>query len=219
MMSYGVRRILKCSCKSIEALQVSFPILRHPLSAINHADHRHRTEENPTLVSEVHKLFVERQMKPDLGEYSNLLLLHGVYQELFKVKSYLDRGLSGWVPSIPQLGHLNPAAANGGSASDRERQNTLASWRSAAMDCVDVLHWAANGVVAQLLGAEHATVFHLHFSRVVLFSPYSKIRALASGLASLAETPQGSPLTQREATLKLESEVLEWAQRDEVSNR
>ncbi|TPX12711.1 uncharacterized protein E0L32_000888 [Thyridium curvatum] len=161
----------------------------------------------------------KRQMKPDLGEYSNLLLLHGVYQELFKVKSYFDRGLSGWVPSIPQLGHLNPAVANGGSASDRERQNTLASWRSAAMDCVDVLHWAANGVVAQLLGAEHATVFHLHFSRVVLFSPYSKIRALASGLASLAETPQGSPLTQREATLKLESEVLEWAQRDEHKAR
>ncbi|KAJ9131365.1 hypothetical protein NKR23_g11750 [Pleurostoma richardsiae] len=178
-------------------------------------------ERNPSLALAVHKLFLERQMKADLGEYSNLLLLHGVYQEVFKVKDYFNRELSTWTPSVPELNDAGTSGLETGNASALGRRSTFESWRSAAMDCVDVLHWSANGVVAQLLGAEHATVLHLQFSRVVLWSPYEKVQEIAAYLASLTERSelQDSGGASMEAAIQAESEVLQWAQMDEHKAR
>ena len=148
------------------------------------------------------------------------------YQEIFHVKMYNERTLSGWVPAAQRANsHIFP---------DRERQipspgqeqsrgipekYSFASWRNASLDCVDVLHWAANATIAQLSGAEHSTVFHLHMSRVVLLAPYDSIQTLALSIAALARNrPTGLHIPSREEGKEAEQEVLHWAQRDEVSN-
>ncbi|KAL1874418.1 hypothetical protein VTK73DRAFT_295 [Phialemonium thermophilum] len=178
-------------------------------------------ERNPSLMCAVHTLFLSRQMKADLGEYSNLLLLHGVYQEIFKVKDFFSRELSTWTPSVPQMGNGSGAAPETTSGLALQRHSPFEKWRSAAMDCVDVLHWAANGVVAKLQGAEHATVLHLQFSRVVLWSPYEKVQELAAYLASLTESPgrHAGEVPSVEGAIQAESEVLQWAQMDEHKAR
>lgn len=183
---------------------------------------------NPNLPTATQQLFVEKFIKPDLGEFSRIILLHGVYQEIWQVKRYFDRPLSNWMVSAPE----DPPSRHGASstsstmdtASDRHLATTsegptYSSWRNAACDCVDVLHWAANGMIAQLSGSEHSTVFHLHFSRVVLLTPFEHIQTLARYLASIGDpkykSDQGQ-LPTRSQGLAAERATIEWAQQDEV---
>ena len=91
---------------------------------------------------------------------------------------------------------------------------TYSAWRNTALDCVDVLHWAANGMIAQLSGAEHPTVSHLHLSRVILLVPYREIVTLA--LFSISSAPTAWKCPNREEAVAAEEEVLRWAQQDEV---
>jgi hypothetical protein len=89
------------------------------------------------------------------------------------------------------------------------------NWRNAALDCVDTLHWAANATIASLLGAEHPTVLHLHFSRVVLLVPRDMLITLARYLEA-PESVRKIAANQQKA-LQAEREISEWAQQDGVS--
>jgi hypothetical protein len=181
---------------------------------------------NPSLASAVQSIFVEKSVKSDVGEFARILILHGVYQEIFQIKSYCSRPLSSWIPSAQQVppatrpGQGERHASTSQQASDRRwlpENSTFASWRNASLDCVDVLHWAANGTIALLSGAEHPTVLHLHMSRVVLLAPFSSIRTLALSVASLARPAVvGLEFPSKAQGLEAEKEVLRWAQRDEV---
>lgn len=171
---------------------------------------------NSTLSAAVHKLFVDRQMKADLGEYSNLLLLHGVFRHIFRIRDDSKRTLYTWDPSAQKLSSDDIDDDDGSNPSPIQR-DALTKWQSAAMDCVDVLHWSANSTIGQLSGAEHATVFHLQFSRVVLCSPYERLRVIAEYLGSLTQGRQGGSRWTIEDAVKAENEVLQWAQQDEVS--
>ena len=173
----------------------------------------------------VQTLFIDKTLKTDLGEYSRILTLHGVYSELFQVKAYFSRGLSFWTPSAQRMPHevragvhSAPSIPEQPSRKGLPENPAFASWRNASLDCVDVLHWAANGKIAQLAGAEHPTVMHLHMSRVVLLSPHGSIRKLALSIASLAQVSVLEiPLPSREDGREAEREILQWAQRDEVA--
>jgi hypothetical protein len=92
---------------------------------------------------------------------------------------------------------------------------TDSNWRNAALDCVDTLHWAANGMIASLLGAEHPTVLHLHFSRVVLLVP----REMLMTLAKYIEAPEDAKkmASNQQKALQAEREISKWAQKDGVS--
>jgi hypothetical protein len=147
------------------------------------------------------------------------------------------------VPEQEQGGQRPRQAATGGG------QVEVASWRNASLDCVDVLHWSANGTIARLSGSEHPTVFHLHMSRLVLLAPHESVQVLARSIASsslssssssqagtstartMARTGDGQPermsatnpktprAPTREETMEAEMEVLQWAQRDEHKAR
>lgn len=170
---------------------------------------------NPSLVSAVHQIFVDKQVKLDLGEFGRILLLHGVYREISQAKEYLGRTLANWIPSVQQTAGKRSARGDLSTNSPPSSQTTFSNWRNAALDCVDVLHWAANGTIAQLAGAEHPTVLHLHFSRVVLLTPYDKIVALARSIASSSQNAPGT--SSQEETLNAERQIINWAQRDEVN--
>ncbi|KAH8897923.1 hypothetical protein GQ53DRAFT_637340 [Thozetella sp. PMI_491] len=175
----------------------------------------------PSLVIGVRTLFVEKKVAPNIGEFGRILLLHGVYQELYHVKTYLDRPLSAWIPSAQKKHSENGGAAETPLQSLQQPPNpSLASWRNASLDCVDVLHWAANGTIARFSGSEHPTVFHLHMSRIVLLAPYEAIQTLARSIASLAQPRiEGLQYPTREQASTAELEILQWAQRDEHKAR
>lgn len=120
-------------------------------------------------------------------------------------------------PDLRESARSAPTMADQPSRKWLPEDPTFASWRNASLDCVDVLHWAANGKIAQLAGAEHPTVLHLHMSRVVLLSPYESIRKLALSIVSIAQaTVLETSVPGGEAGREAEREVLQWAQRDEV---
>ncbi|KAI1016601.1 hypothetical protein LB505_006856 [Fusarium chuoi] len=162
-----------------------------------------RVDANPTLEVAISKLFRDRTAKPDLGEFSRILLLHAVYQEYTTVSTYCKRPLSSWIPQN------NPEPR---SDETQHLQLSDSNWRNAALDCVDTLHWAANATIASLLGAEHPTVLHLHFSRVVLLVPRRAIITLAKYLRA-PEHLRKEAASQKEA-LQAEREISEWAQQD-----
>ncbi|KAF5660262.1 zinc finger zas1 [Fusarium circinatum] len=165
--------------------------------------HTYMLQANPTLEVAIGSLFRERTAKTDLGEFSRILLLHAVYQEYTTVSTYCRRPLSSWIPQN------NPEPR---SDETQHLQLSDSNWRNAALDCVDTLHWAANATIASLLGAEHPTVLHLHFSRVVLLVPRKAIITLAKYL----KAPEGlrkEAASQKEA-LQAEREISEWAQQD-----
>ncbi|KAM0410486.1 hypothetical protein ACHAPD_010291 [Fusarium lateritium] len=162
-----------------------------------------RIAENPSLSSATSTIFRDRTAKSDLGEFSRILLLHAVYREYSTVNTYCKRPLSSWMPQNNPDHHSEDSSV---------LTLTESNWRNAALDCVDTLHWAANGMIASLLGAEHPTVLHLHFSRVVLLVPREILMTLAKYIES-PERVRKMALNQQKA-LQAEREISKWAQQD-----
>lgn len=179
---------------------------------------------NPSLCSAVQRIIRDKEVKVDIGEFSRIILLHGVYGEIFQIKDYFKRPLSSWVPAV-QPTQVHPKNDHDQRQSrDEENRNRwllsvpeFARWRNVALDCVDALHWAANATIAFLSGAEHPTVMHLHLARTVLLVPFDEIITLALSVGAPFRTrlvQDRTPLKQE--AIAAEREVLQWAQRDEV---
>lgn len=175
----------------------------------------------PTLASATVSLFREKQVMPDLGQFSQVILLHGVYREIFQLKDCFARPLGNWIPSIQQPAIDNYDNPISQPIADRGGKSLLNSWRNAALDCVDVLHWAANGTIALQAGAEHPTVLHLHLSRTILLAPFDRFQTLADSVLSLAPDFSSRVLsvTSRKQVVEAERDILEWAQRDQCKAR
>lgn len=180
----------------------------------------------------MHRLYVNKKVKPDLGEFSRVLLIHGIFHETWAVAKYHRRSLASWIPSaekpLPEINN-NATEPNGSAHCTAERslylpENPLYSkWRNAACDCIDTLHWAANATIAQNSGSEHATVFHLHASRTILLTPFGEIGALARSMASWARASKtnGSAAEQQNTAslARQEAKVLQWVQQDQHKAR
>lgn len=160
----------------------------------------------------------------ELGQFGRLILLHGVFREIFQLKDCFARPLGNWFPSIQQQ---TPAhddqTPSGPPVSDRGGRSLLNSWRNAGLDCVDVLHWAANGTIALQAGAEHPFVLHLHLSRTILLAPFDQFQVLAHSVIKFALAQKNTSTTldaaHRQTAVDAEREILEWAQRDQCKAR
>lgn len=176
----------------------------------------HLSPANSPINEAMHRLYVNKKVKADIGEFSRVLLLHGIYHETWAVAKYHRRSLSSWIPSAEK-----PLPESSGNSSHPSAERSLylpenplySKWRNAACDCIDTLHWAANATIAQNSGAEHATVFHLHASRIVLLTPFGEIGALARSMASWANNNKHDTQPLPELS-RLESKVFQWVQRD-----
>lgn len=167
----------------------------------------------PCLSSATVTLFREKQAISELGQFSRVALLHGVYREIFQLKDCFTRPLGNWIPSIQQMATGNPKSPS----EPGHGESLLDSWRNAALDCIDVLHWAANGTIALQAGAEHPTVLHLHLSRTILLAPIEAFQFLADSVVSCAQegsSTRGIETTSRQRVVKAQRDILEWAQRD-----
>ncbi|KAM0817221.1 hypothetical protein AB5N19_03026 [Seiridium cardinale] len=176
-------------------------------------------DSTTTLNAAVNSLFVDKELKSDTGGLASLLILHGVYQEILKVKGYHARSLSSWVPSM-QWPSQSPSDSHDLRASESEGAFNISNWRNAALDCVDILHWSANATIAKAAGIEHPNVLHLHFARVVLLAPYQSIQILARSIIEPETQPRSDDRpTSRDEVALAEQDILRWAQQDEHKAR
>jgi len=145
----------------------------------------------PSLISAVQSLHVSKRLQSDLGEFSRILLIHGIFSRAWEVEAYFGQNLSSWTPSANRE-TLDPLKL--------EESVWLPSiplyrqWRSSACDCLDVLHWNANATIGNAAGIEHATVLHLHLARVVLLTPFKEIQVLVEAIARADGRVQDSAL-------------------------
>ena len=166
----------------------------------------------PSLLEALQKLYVDKKLAPELGEFSRILLIHGLIRRTSEVGAYFGQGLSSWEPTSQRQ-----------SSEQLEMSKTrwlpsiltYTKWRNSACDCLDVLHWSANSTIGAASGMEHPTVMHLHLSRVVILTPYANIVNLAlylAGSASSSDTADGAIVADREAIRK-------WAHSDQYKAR
>ncbi|OAL47384.1 hypothetical protein IQ07DRAFT_646337 [Pyrenochaeta sp. DS3sAY3a] len=128
-------------------------------------------DATPSMKDAVEKIFIHREVQSTLGEYSRVLLVHGLYHHMAHIRNLLQSEANWAGPT--EIAEELPWTIWPPTVS------SYRSWREATCDCLDVLHWRANSVTGAASGLEHPTIAHLHLSRIVLLAPISYIRALA----------------------------------------
>jgi len=157
-------------------------------------------------------LYMEKRLPPNLSEFSTLLLIQAVYRKSREAINQNATQLSSWTPSAKVQPWTRSIAAE---ESWPPSTPVLSNWRNSASDCLDVLHWCANGKAAHAAGWEHPTILHLHLARLILLTPVRHIQTLAD--APSAATWAGGGDSNECARAR--SHVLQWAIRDQFKAR
>ncbi|QSZ34784.1 hypothetical protein DSL72_007642 [Monilinia vaccinii-corymbosi] len=136
---------------------------------------------SPTLHNALQRMYTEKRLQSSMGEFSRILLIHGLFRRTWEVETYLKQPLTHWTPTaekqnLPRLPTDSPIWLPG--------IQKYSNWRNSACDCLDILHWHANSVIGAASGMEHPTVLHLHLARVVLLTPLTRIVQFAEHLSS-----------------------------------
>ncbi|KAE8146822.1 C2H2 type zinc finger domain protein [Aspergillus avenaceus] len=134
-----------------------------------------------SLYDAVLTLYIEKKLVPNIGEFGHILLIHALYHRMWEVGDYFHRPLSFWNPTAKK--QSREAAIPTGSVW-LPGIPSYSRWRNSACDCLDILHWAANSMIAKAAGLEHPTVLHLHEARIILLAPIREIRTLVTSLES-----------------------------------
>ncbi|KAL2821597.1 fungal-specific transcription factor domain-containing protein [Aspergillus granulosus] len=138
-------------------------------------------QEKMSLYDAVLTLYIEKRLVPDIGEFSHVLLIHALYHRMWEVGDYFRRPLSFWNPTAKK--QSRKLAIPSGSVW-LPGIPSYSKWRNSACDCLDILHWTANGKIAKANGHEHPTILHLHTARIILLAPFREIRLLVQLLAT-----------------------------------
>ncbi|TGO46196.1 hypothetical protein BOTNAR_0606g00020 [Botryotinia narcissicola] len=169
---------------SLDDSSVSLPcqkVLWEAGSAIEWQQLRSCSSSSSTLHNALQRMYTEKRLLSSTGEFSRILLIHGLFRRTWEVSNYLSQPLTQWTPtasklSFPHTTSNQPIWLPG--------IQTYTNWRNSACDCLDILHWHANSVIGAASGMEHPTVLHLHLARVVLLTPFLHILKLAEYLGS-----------------------------------
>ncbi|KAL4866353.1 hypothetical protein BDV12DRAFT_173097 [Aspergillus spectabilis] len=138
-------------------------------------------QEKISLYDAVLTLYIEKRLVPEIGELSHILLIHALYHRMWEVGDYFRRPLSFWNPTAKK--QSRKLAIPSGSVW-LPGIPSYSKWRNSACDCLDILHWTANGTIAKANGREHPTILHLHTARIILLAPFREIRLLVNLLAT-----------------------------------
>ncbi|KAB8297286.1 hypothetical protein EYC80_002643 [Monilinia laxa] len=177
---------------------------------------------SPTLHHALQIMYTEKRLQSSMGEFSRILLIHGLFRRTWEVESYLKQPLTQWTPTAQKqtLQHLSIS-----SSIWLPGLQTYTNWRNSACDCLDILHWHANSVIGAASGMEHPTVMHLHLARVVVLTPFAKIDKFAQYL-SARSNPTTASSHPREIEGDAEKEIVEmstcikrWAVEDQHKAR
>lgn len=183
---------------------------------------------NPSLGEAINELFQTKTVKPNLGEFSHCIILHELYNEIAIITTYHSRQLASWTPVSESTGIFPVSLSEPLGPGDRkltvlghsvQHSNATSDWRNAALDCIDVLHWAANAKIASLSGVEHPMVLHLHYSRIVLLVPRVALMTITESALSVSNAKEtGIRHNHSQNVIEAaEHRIREWTQRDSVS--
>ncbi|PYH96311.1 hypothetical protein BO71DRAFT_375648 [Aspergillus ellipticus CBS 707.79] len=167
-------------------------------------------QEDLSLYDAVLVMYIEKKLVSDIGEFSQVLLIHALYCRMWEVGDYFRRPLSFWSPTSKKQSR-NVAIPSGSVW--LPGIPSYSKWRNSACDCLDILHWAANSTVARTAGLEHPTMLHLHSARIVLLAPFSEIRSFATSLAM-----KKTRWSERHQTLEWHY-ILRWVKHDQYKAR
>jgi hypothetical protein len=168
---------------------------------------------NLTMSAALEMMYFEKKLPTDLGELSHVILINAIYRHTKDVLEREQTRLNTWTPTA--LKQQRPDA--------RHCQNTYfpnttiaSQWRNSACDCLDLLHWLANGKVARSAGFEHHTVLHLHLARIIVLTPIKLIQSYATQTANARHS---SELREDQAPNTIRFQLLHWVIRDQCKTR
>ena len=174
----------------------------------------HRCLTNMTLAEGLETLYVEKKLPPHLGTFSTGLLISAICQNTKEILARDRIRLNSWIPTALPQQHLALPSVQ------REwlpRTQLASKWRNSACDCLDILHWPANGKTARNGGFENHIILQLHLARLLILAPIDSVQifASASGLDAYASSSpdQGPEL----ATARFK--VMQWAIQDHCKAR
>jgi hypothetical protein len=167
-----------------------------------------------TLMRALELVYIEKRLPPDLGEFSNALLVNAIYRNTHSILLREQNPLNAWSPSavVRRLNYEAPSS----QPFCFPTSPTSIKWRNSACDCLDVLHWPANSRIAERSGSEEHIIMHLHLARLIILTPTEHIQKLASSIISSHQdfSPSGS-----DTKSTTRHEILEWAVRDRYKAR
>ncbi|SMR43026.1 unnamed protein product [Zymoseptoria tritici ST99CH_1E4] len=147
----------------------------------------------------LHTLYTKNKLPERISITSKIFMIYCLLAKTAEVARAVRDPLSSWSPG--PLAETEQSES--GSEDDRSHQQSqqwlpansiYASWRNSACDCLDAIHWTANGDVALEKGYEKPIIFHLHLSRILLLCPYRALIATGRQLSTArAQSSQGFP--------------------------
>ncbi|KAF1845868.1 uncharacterized protein K460DRAFT_366717 [Cucurbitaria berberidis CBS 394.84] len=171
--------------------------------------------EPPTIEEALRDLYIEKQLSPNLGEFSRIMIVHALYHRTWDVREYFEQRLSHYVPSAQRQSSADVPSP---LPAWHPRMESFNKWRNAALDCIDILHWNANALIGLAQGMEHHTVLHLHFSRIVLLCPIQHVLRLARFLSETSERRSSSTSSVHEAEHDARA-IQQWVAQDKYKAR
>ncbi|KAI5456948.1 hypothetical protein BGZ63DRAFT_408418 [Mariannaea sp. PMI_226] len=134
-----------------------------------------------TIVEALELVYIEKRLPSNLSEFATILLIYAVCRQTKEAVYQHQTSLSTWIPNAKV--QIRPASQPT-AESWPPSLPLLLRWRNSACDCLDLLHWNANGTAARAGGWEHPTILHLHLSRLLLLIPAQHIQRVAATSSS-----------------------------------
>jgi hypothetical protein len=159
---------------------------------------------------------MEKLLPPHLGEFSSALLVNAICRNTKNILLKEHNQLNSWTPSAVarrRIGDNSTALQPSWLPTDP----TTIKWRNSACDCLDVIHWPANSIVARRSGSEHHTILHLHLARLIILTPTEHIQTLVS--TTISEHQHASNAETRLRYSTAHHQTLDWAVRDRCKAR
>ena len=163
---------------------------------------------SPPLASALEAIYIEKRMQSTMGEFSRIILIHGIFHRLWEVQKYLTQPLTFYTP-VAKRSKVDDVLPKDLWLPEMP---LYCKWRNSTCDSLDILHWSANSVVGAASGMEHPTIAHLHLARVVLLTPLEDIQKLAFALARIKPLPDEQIVAHRRM-------VRRWALEDQHKAR
>ncbi|KAH8196758.1 hypothetical protein TruAng_009077 [Truncatella angustata] len=152
---------------------------------------------NRTLPAAMNVLHLNGEMTGDLGDFGQLILLHGIYEDTIRSRNNFSPTRSSLILS---------------AKTKREAARSIASQHRTSLEYVEMMNRAAMNDLYQT-GIEPTSVLHLAIARIVLLVPYDSIQMLAKSVASQQPGRMNLP----DNAIQAEQAVLHWAQQADLT--
>lgn len=155
---------------------------------------------------------MEKGLPPNLDELGTNVLICAIYRRTREAFIQHQTPLASWVPTSDVRQHFEPTSCATADETWPPSLPILSKWRNSACDCLDILHWNANGAIAKAGGWEHPAVLNLHLSRLLILTPLHELQRIT------ASTPaRNSDLAEKH--LNPRSPMYRWALNDQHKAR